>query len=742
MSTSWQNLEQNVRTLASFKWNADAIAENINGVDFDCVLKPETNYWVIIETTKEFNLDKIRTDLAKCATARMFLFTKNIFAKFYVILERDPTTSMITSAEGNHVEVMSFNSFSKTFLDYPSYSFTRIQKNFGSSVDPFSGMPDKLDYTPVLYENTKIKKEIKLNEISRFLLEGRRIILLGNYGTGKSRCVRELFTYLSSKVSDKVLYPIAINLKENWGTERAEEIIRRHFGSLGLSHLADSALKILDSDRFVFFLDGFDEIGAQIWSNDTSKLELIRASSLKAVKELIQITKSPVIITGREHYFNSNKEMFNAIGFDPTETEILRCKDEFTEEEMSAYLKSLSLVIDLPMWLPRRPLICQIINSIDRKEIEKIFIDTHSSVEFWNTLIKNICDRESRISAVLNSETIFSILKVISNLTRYKQTNNGPLSISEINNAFELVVGTPPVDESAVMLQRLPALGRISSETTDRQFVDNYILDGLRAESLIDVVYQDKISVLSENWINPLNKTGLEIVARRIKADKSANVFLEFLKKSLESNNKIIRGDILGSLTLYASSGPLDLGGIIIKNTDLTALDFSSSLIENFLLIDSYIDELDISNSSFSRVSIKECLINKMYGVQKAEETPSFIVDCQTDEIFSNSMNSNRRLCDINPQHMILISLIKKIFLLDTEKKNKQELLNGFGKKADRNCAEKILGILVRDKIVNLDNAGYYTPKTFNRTRMTDMLSKLNKSNEPLWKEVGKLECN
>ncbi len=107
-------------------------------------------------------------------------------------------------------------------------------------------------------------------------------------------------------------------------------------------------------------------------SDDSSKLKQIRASALSAVKDLIQKTTSPIIISGREHYFNSNEEMFEAIGLKSSETEILRCKDEFTVEEMNNYLKNLAITTDIPIWLPRRPLICQIINSLKRKDKEYV----------------------------------------------------------------------------------------------------------------------------------------------------------------------------------------------------------------------------------------------------------------------------------------------------------------------------------------------------------------------------------
>lgn len=739
--TTWQILEENVKTISSLIWNCSAQNETINGVKIDCVLKPENDRWILIEVTENNTLVKVRNDISKFAVCRQYLFSQNIYAKCYLVLSEEPTESMQTSGAGVNVEVLSYTSFSKLFIDYNSYSYSRNLKIFGSSVDPIDGKPDKIDYTPVLYEDVKSHKDVKLNEIAKCLINKKRIVLLGHYGTGKSRCIKELFNLLIEKSADKILYPIAINLKENWGTQMGEEIIRRHFGSLGMSSMADSAIKILDSDKFVFLLDGFDEIGAQIWSNDTSKLEQIRSSSLKAIKDLIQKTKSPLIITGREHYFNSQSEMFKAIGLKSSDTELLRCKNEFTDDEMKDYLKNLALSIDLPVWLPRRPLICQIINSIEKGEREKIFLDSFSAVEFWNTLIQNICIRESRISPILSPDTIYKILKEISNFTRNKGGNVGPISITEINKAFEIVVGTPPVDESAVMLQRLPSLGRISSETKDRQFIDNYILDGLRADSLIDIVYNDRIDIVNEKWLNPLGKTGIEIVAKKILEDRSANAFIEFLKKTNNGyNNKIIKGDILASLIYSASSNILDLGGIIINDTSISLINFSRSLIENFMITNSFIDELDVSNCSFSKITIKDSLINKIYGISNSTETPSFLIDCCPEEYISDSLDSGNRLFNLKPSHMILISILKKTYFLSNDNKSADELLSCFGKKEDKAICKQILQILTREKILVYDlKTKTYSHKSYNKKRVSDIVEKLEKSDDKLWREIGKI---
>jgi hypothetical protein len=736
---SWEILQEKVKAISSFIWNCTANNETINGIKIDCVLRPKNDYWIIVEVTEENKLEKIRTDIAKIAACKQYLFSQNTYCECFIVMKDEPTDSMVTTGNGSNVKVQSYNTFSKQFIDYPKYSFVRNQRVFGSSVNPLSGEPDTYDYTPVFYENLSSKRNNNLGEIARILLNKRNLVLIGNYGTGKSRCIRELFNLLIKRPLNRIVYPIAINLKENWGVQRADEIIRRHFGLLGLSTDADSVIRILEKDIFIFLLDGFDELGAQIWSDDPSKLKQIRASALSAVKDLIQKTKSPIIISGREHYFNSNLEMFEAIGLNPSQTEILRCKDEFTIEEMNIYLKNLAITTDIPIWLPRRPLICQIINSLEKEKIQNMFIKSYSASEFWDTLIKSICDREAKISSLFDSQNIFNILKEIAHITRNKQQNVGPISINEINRAFERVVGTPPVDESAVMLQRLPALGRISSESTDRQFIDYYILDGLRAEHLIDIVYNHKTEIFEENWNNPIQNVGIEIIAKRIFSNKTAYTFVEFLKESLSYQNKIVSGDILAALTYFSSKLLIDLAGIIIEKTIVSTLNFSKSLIDNFILSDSYISELDISSISFSRITIKDCIIKKVYGLTKDEPLPSYIIRPLIEEFEATPIMIGDKFLDIKPTHMILIAIIRKTFFLGHSSTSENEIVENFNNKQDRQCASKILKILIREKIVSKTKDNRILPKSYQRKRMVEMIQKLNDSDDRIWREIGNL---
>jgi hypothetical protein len=80
MGISWKQLEENVKLIASYKWNCNAIKETIAGINFDCVLKPRPDYWIIVETTEEFSLEKVRLDISKYSACKLFLISSGIFS--------------------------------------------------------------------------------------------------------------------------------------------------------------------------------------------------------------------------------------------------------------------------------------------------------------------------------------------------------------------------------------------------------------------------------------------------------------------------------------------------------------------------------------------------------------------------------------------------------------------------------------------------------------------------------------
>lgn len=257
----WQSLEKLVRNIAEAKFGATARAEDVGGVKCDCVLHLEGDV-VIVEISKETTLDKLREDLAKFNVIRPYFFQRNIFPRCYFVSLSDPTPSLIEAGKTQYVKVLSVVQFVGEMLGRNQYATLRRAQPFGSAIDIVTGDPDSSEYIPVSYY-TDDGETLTVADICTQLSQGKTLVLAGDYGSGKSRCVKEVYESLMASYATNLKSPIAINLRDNWGLNRAPEIINRHFTDLGLGASVADVLKTAFENSTVYLLDGFDEIGAQ-----------------------------------------------------------------------------------------------------------------------------------------------------------------------------------------------------------------------------------------------------------------------------------------------------------------------------------------------------------------------------------------------------------------------------------------------------------------------------------------------
>ena len=735
----WKKLEARVRTLAQLIWSSPAESSTIHGVQFDCVVKLEADRWIVLEVTKSNRLEKLRNDLAKISPVRTALLSKGIYVKCYFITETQPTDSIITTAKANHIIALSVDQFEKLFIDYDSYQHIRKSKPFGSAVDPLSGEKDTLPYIPVDYTEVDGSKKFNLDQLTDTLLHGRRIILLGNYGTGKSRCIQETYGVICAHANLYRYFPLAIDLRDHWGLRKGTEIIRRHFEDMGLSQKVDAALKILDKGSIVLLLDGFDEIASQVWSDDPVRLAEIRKQSLSGVADLVRIAKGGVLIVGREHYFNANEEMFNCLGMRTERTLVLQSPEEFSNEQMESYLKEFGSKIFIPSWLPRRPLISKMLTSLEEIDLKKLLQDG-GEIDFWQKLLDAICEREARIHPSLDPVTIRNVLLELAHLSRTKTNNVGPLTLSEINKAFENVVGRPPRDEASAMLQRLPVLGRVDAETSDRQFVDMYILDGLRATAVAELpIVGEPSKVMYEKWRHPLGVFGQTVLSQAIATSQMNSGYIEFVKRLAESTNRVLAGDIVTAL-LMVEDAKCDFGNTVLEDSHLGAIHLIDGNVRGLSIRNSYIDEIVLDGDVPTGLKIENCIIGVVRGLASNEKPPSWMRDVSIDQFASLSNIARIREAKLSDEQKIFVAIIHKTFFQPGSGRKEDALLRGLGSSGDKKSAKRILSMLLEAGILKEfpgKEGTVYVPVRKHARRMGQMTSQLRYSKDPLWKRLA-----
>jgi hypothetical protein len=738
MTKSWEDVENHVRDLASLIWDREAKPDLIGGVAVDCVLKISEDSYILIEITKERNLNKVREDIVKLNAARMSLFNngKFIHAKCYCVVAADSVTqSMVDAGQENSIVVKSLQGFEKSVFDFSSYQTARQRRQFGSAVNPVTGKNDENSYVKVSY--IEDGQEIDVNEIASLLIKGKQVVMTGEYGSGKSRCVKEVFARLAEISKEEGAYPIAIDLRENWGLKRFQEIIRRHFDDMGIPKLANSALKLAQTPYLIFILDGFDEIGFQAWSEDNNRLRNLRMQSLEGVRDLISKSRAGVFICGREHYFNNNNDMITSLGL-RDDAIIVKSKDEFSETEMAEYMSGLTENYEIPSWIPRRPLICQTIVSLAEDDLERMFGQEGGDVEFWHTFMKLLCKRDAQINTAIDPETVFGVLVNLSRITRSKSANVGPLTLGEIQKAFEAVVGEAPDEQASVMLQRLPGLGRVKAETNDRQFIDMFILDGARAVDVRHLLSQGNTEVELSAWQNPLDLLGQRIMAASMQG--SEKHYLQLANRCASLKNRVLASDIVSSL-VRSHDGEQDFNGLAIDEGHFLDFNMTISVPTNLRISNSIFTNITLCPNVPKGTALTNCLAVNVFGITSVKGLPSW-ADISADNFQAVQNIATIRKLGLKPSQEILVAIIRKTFFQKGAGRKEEALLRGLGKIGAAGLAKKVVNVLLREKVLDRfpGAEGFvYTPIRANAGRMQKLVNELNTSQDVLWLEITDL---
>lgn len=741
---TWQKTEDEVRRIASYIWNRPATTQMIAGVKCDCVLELDSDSLIIIEITEQASLEKVREDIIKLRAVRSALLAEEKYSKCYFVMQDKPTDSMRATGKTNKIEVLSINEFRNLYFDFSSYVYRRRQQSFGSLIDSITGKPEENKYIRVAYIDVHTGKQYDIDEIINCLKNGRKIILKGDFGVGKSRCIKQLFETICNQ--DDFYNAIAINLREYWGLKHCTEVLNRHFFELGLD--SQNLMKSYTNPNIIYLLDGFDEIGTQIWTTDAQKMRHTKEVSVLALKELLTKVDGGVLLTGREYYFNSDEEMLTSLGLDQKHSLILECRNEFTDKEIYEFLKENCTDIEekeikLPEWLPKRPFIMQLVLKC-APELVYTEYTADDLWDFWCEFLHRLCEREAKINAILNPDTIRQILILLARKTRTKKNDLGPLTLKDLSDAFEAVVGMPPSDESSIMLQRLPGIGRIEADSPDRQFLDVFILNGLRAENIIQIQENNLREVLDENWDNPMDLHGCTILSAYIQREpKREGYFINLAIQASKFRNSIIVADIVSSIALNETQDVLDYKNIHIKDSHFKNLLWTGKQIINLSIEDTIIENLDITNASITdKVSIKDCLINSVMGISSEKGIPTQFSGCQVEKFEAIGTMSRIKKAKLSNQQKIFVAIIKKIFFQPGRGRKEETLTRGFGDTESKRYAEKIINKLLSEKIIvrHKGDEGYvYKPVRDYSSRMDAILTQLTTSEDELWDYVSKL---
>ncbi len=739
MTATWKELENFVRSIAALRYGQPCNAEHVNGVDVDGVIHLGIDEKVLVEITENITLEKVRSDIIKISSVRMGYLATGVSCKAFVVMDGQPTPKMVEQGSASRVSVLSVSQFANEFFKYDAYVNLRASQPFGSAVDSETGENDKRQYVGVEFSEKDSTRKYDVKGVCEALGRGERIVAVGDYGTGKSRLVREVFQQLCSEPREIGAYVIAINLRDHWGSGNFLEILGGHLQRIGLSGSVDNAIRLLKSRGLILLLDGFDEIGAQ--SHDTQLIErkALRRHALRGVRDLINSSSAGILVTGRSHYFDDDREIIDALGLVARVT-VLEVPPNFTKDQARTYLRELGLDISPPTWLPMKPLVFQIAAELDRSDLEKILKAVTGTFEFWGLFLGAVTRRESRgVQGSISPDAIAQILFELGGISRQSSEYLGRFSPTDINEAYRLAIGSLPDAVGQQLLARMCTLGRIEPESPDRQFLDPNIAEVVRAEHLVSRIAALDESITKAKWKIGLRMVGAAHAAAAISSYDMVQFCHTVLNKFSTSANTVMLGEVV-SILLFTEEH-VDFKALTLRHGAIPVMYLGANKVRNLEVVSCEIGILVVTLDSLSasnHVYIRNSIVNYVGGVTSAAALPDWITGTDVFEYDQDVSNTARiKASDIPDGQKLLLSIIHKLFFQPGRGREEAALLKGgFGRKFDHRAVEEILKKMMNEGLVEKfkgDDGDVYRPIRRHTERMARIKSELALSEDPLW---------
>lgn len=656
-------------------------------VEVDGVARQVLLVHLIMATTSS-KLSKVKEDVNRLLLAAEVEEKRHNLAKMWIIVEKQAEGPHITYAQAQKVELLTLQQFRSRFFNGRDYLAKRDQAAFGSARDIETGSPKIAsdEYVEPPMTDVESGARMTLKAIVSQILAGRVVILIGPFGCGKSLTLREVWfrlrdLYLSGNVGS---VPVAINLREHWGAQYADEILQRHARSLGFEPEA-ALITAWRGGMALLLVDGFDEMAAQgiVTLESVHVLRRIRQEALVGVKNLLAMTaeSAGALITGRDHYFDDRPEMSYALGVGARSPICVRI-EEFDEPQARLYLRKKGYEGELPGWLPRKALF---LGYLARHDLltEVLAIDGNAGqARAWAEFLGLVCKREAdHDRAVMDPETVQRVLEFLSIRVRSTLSGHGPIPASMLAQAYVEVSGQAPGDAVLMQLQRLPGLTERDAEPGTRTFVEEEFLEALQgaaiARFLVEGHASGRVSTRKQTrfseprlddtrWLEPLGPVGCAVAALELRDQKwSLEGVCEAARIRPSSQ---LGGDLVQIALDWASEegAPLDVGSLELTGARLRRLDLDEHPVQGLRLKDCIVDEVVIGRfASASSLDLSATVVRVMGGIAARAAVPAGITlheDVEVEKFEQMATTDSLIALELDSRTRALLTVLKKLF--------------------------------------------------------------------------------
>lgn len=576
------------------------------------------------------------------------------------------------------VHAISIATLQHRLCDSEKYLNARTNAPFGSIA--YSSRQNLPDVKVRISFFGKGAAELSLQDVVTQLLSGKRFLLSGEFGTGKSYALREIYTTLRKMHFRKhklTPFPLHINLRDCVGLRTPSEVIRRHSEEIGFADSA-SLISAWRAGSCVLLLDGFDEVVPPRWLGSASDLKSFRWQALSAVRQLVYESPDSVglITCGRSHYFSSKNEMLDALGFASDST--LLTLHDFDKEQLSKYLELAGVEWSVPDWMPTRPLLIGYL--VAMQLFSEIDPTLSTPAVAWRRLFYALCERESRIFTAVRPEVIRHLVSRVATIARAKGDENGPVDTDMLRTAFIEVNGREPDEEGSQVLLRLPGLAisdspAASSEESgeERFFADKALAETAYGEDLAQYLttpYDGHPLSRRAAWVTGTDSLGIGVAAAACRdsgVTPSAILAVSKRRQDHHHYDAVLADSLQVSTELEADPTSVRTNflveGVIFPSMVLIGND---PVMSRTTYRDCVVEVLDVSDlDTNDKVSIfQNCLIGHLDGFSKVPEWLTNNFENCDIETFSAAHQTTAAIMELKlpPERRVALTILKKIY--------------------------------------------------------------------------------
>ena len=360
----------------------------------------------------------------------------------------------------------------------------------------------------------------------------------------------------------------------------------------------------------------------------------------------------------------------------------------------------------------------------------------------WDEFLSRICQREAELSPQVDKEAVRELLEDLATRARALPQGSGPLHDSDLSDAYKNITGNEPLEGARTLLQRLPGLTARDQEVGARSFVDDEMMEALRAGAVVRFIINPYMSPGVKTMQHPLKVFGCSVAGHLASArGVAAAQFGVAAKRAMDQWNEptLALDSILAGATC-PDAEPIDMGGITVSQGFADDIDMEEHPIQNLILDNCWINRVRF-DSSASGIQFNKCKIIKIEGIADSRALPSVFAVCEIQEFDNRHTNTAIIGSELPNAIKMLLVIVRKLFLQRGSGRVDSALRRGIGDPL-RAYVSPVLELLVSEGIVYshpTDRHVIWHGNRAHRARMLKILGDPMNSGDPLVKAVSSI---